>query len=87
LRHFRQRAVTGLVPDGRTLTKRQALICLADLIALKAVLLVPGASQTVFRFNALPVRAGIFVVIDFTVLRRVFRRVRMVCRYFSHYGI
>jgi hypothetical protein len=46
----------------RTLTKRQELKAyLADLIALKAVLLASGSSFTVLGFDALSVRAGILI--------------------------
>src|SRR5260370_2525002 len=84
----RQREVNSLMhPDGRTLTKRQQLtVYLADFIAFKAVFFVPGASQTVLGLDALSVRAGVLIMVDLTVRRRVFRRVRMVRRSCSHYG-
>jgi hypothetical protein len=62
-------------------------VYLADFIALKAVLFVPGASHTVLGLDALSVRAGVLIMVDFTVLRRVFRRICVVRRYFSHYVV
>jgi hypothetical protein len=52
------------------LSKLIHLTQLADLVALKAVLLATGALNFVFGLDALPVRAGVLVVIDFAMLRR-----------------
>jgi hypothetical protein len=44
---------------------------LTDLVALKAVFLVSSALQTVFWLDALPVRAGILVVVNLAMLWRI----------------
>ena len=76
------------ISDGRTLTKRhQSTVYLADLIARKAVFFIPGSLLTVLWLDALPVRAGVLIMVDLTVLRQVFHRVRVIRRYFSHYGV
>lgn len=54
------------------------------LLTFRAVFLSAGAVLSVFRFNALPVWAGVRVVVHFTVSGQIFRGVGMECTNFSH---
>ena len=65
-------------------TRASGKNCLANLVAFQTMLLVPGSRLAVLRFNFYPVWAGIFVVIDLAVFRRILSWVRMIWRYFWH---
>jgi len=54
------------------------------LLALEAVLLVPGALLAVLGLDALAVRAGVGVVVHLAVLRRVFVGICVERVYFGH---
>ena len=53
---------------------------LTDLVALRTVFFASVPPLAVLVFDALPIGAGILVVIDLTVLRRILGRVRVVRR-------
>lgn len=58
---------------------------LAHLVAFQAMLFADASALfSVLRLNALAVRAGIFVVINLTMLGRIFRGIRVIWIDFRH---